>query len=248
MSATPAIKPKPARRAAESLRRSWEWKCSSGSRSLSAMQRKVPAEKARRRGRPGARRDRQEAAGPQAEQKDARRDHEREGQVDCVSVPPAGPRFEHQGGDGQGVGRLVDEGRHEDAQAGTHQAPPDLEVGRHGAGHRDPAGQRMHGQADGGGAPSHRTGDARRAPRDASRRGDGRHHGRDTRPPADLPEGRRSRSPGATRGDGTRRIARGRTGPAAPVRTSRRSPAIRRARPPATCERTPRRASCRPKN
>ena len=53
----------------------------------------------------------------EGEEGNAHRDHDREAEVDQVGPPPGDPRPEHQADDGQGVCRLVDDGRKEDAPA-----------------------------------------------------------------------------------------------------------------------------------
>ena len=138
-----AIRPTPASSAAESFQRSWAWNWSSGRRSLRAMQRKVPAEKARVSDvtRAGRRRASQRQAQADPEDRRTQGDHHREAEVDQVRPEPGDAGPEHQADDRQGVGRLVDQGGDEDPQGARPQPP----VGPDGAGQRDPAGQRCAG-------------------------------------------------------------------------------------------------------
>ena len=154
-----AIRPTPASKAAESFQRSWAWNWSSGRRSLSAMQRKVPAEKASVFGRDQAADELPRNPTPTQNKRGADGDHHREAEVHQVGPASGDAGPEHQADDRQGVGRLVDQGGDEDPErAGTQPL-----IGPDGAGQGDPAGQRVQGQAERRGPPVQRRPLGRRA-------------------------------------------------------------------------------------
>ena len=214
-----AIRATPARRAAESLMRSWAWNWSSGRRSLRAMQRKVPAEKASvsavsRGGRRAA-----EAADADPEEGRAERDHQREAEVDQVGPALGDPGAEHQADDRQGVGRLVDQRGEEDPPG--RAAEPSR---RRSAGRRWPGRRRRSGCARPGRRPPPPS--AARSPWSpppgprAPRRRPGPPNGPGRGRARGGGSGRARPGRPGPRGGGRRRTARGRTGPAAPPPSS----------------------------
>ncbi len=134
----------PASNASESFRRSCAWNWSSGKQVAQRDAEERAGGERERGGGEGAAAIGFEPADAEGEQRDARRDHQREAEVDEMGQRSWRAGAEHQADDREGVGRLVDEGGEEDAPG---RRPRTLSrvgsAGRRGAGQRDAAGQRM---------------------------------------------------------------------------------------------------------